>query len=233
MLTCMLLRRIEAALLPSRCVFCGTATRDGALCRDCHDDLPWLGPSCPRCARPLGLALPRGACCEACRVRGPPLQTVLAPMAYAFPIDAAIKALKFRRQLHYGPVFVDLLMTLRAELPADIDAVLAVPLHWRRRWLRGFNQAEELARPVARRLDVPIIGNVHRRRAMAFQSGLSARERARNLRAAFAVRGRLDFRHVLIVDDVITSGATLRQLAMALQRAGVRKVSGLAIARAG
>jgi len=166
-------------------------------------------------------------------VRGPPLQTVLAPMAYAFPIDAAIKALKFRRQLHYGPVFVDLLMTLRVALPADIDAVLAVPLHWRRRWLRGFNQAEELARPVARRLDVPIIGNVHRRRATAFQSGLSARERARNLRAAFGVRGRLDFRHVLIVDDVVTSGATLRQLAMVLKRAGVQKVSGLAVARAG
>ena len=154
-------------------------------------------------------------------------------MAYAFPIDAAIKALKFRRQLHYGPVFVDLLMTLRAELPANIDAVLAVPLHWRRRWLRGFNQAEELARPVARRLDVPMIGNVHRRRATAFQSGLSARERAKNLRAAFGARGRLDFRHVLIVDDVITSGATLRQLAMALKRAGAQKVSGLAVARAG
>jgi len=78
-----------------------------------------------------------------------------------------------------------------------------------------------------------MVGNVYRRRATAFQSGLSARERAKNLRAAFGVRGDLDFCHVLIVDDVITSGATLRQLAMVLQRAGARKVSGLAVARAG
>ncbi|MDH5620368.1 MAG: phosphoribosyltransferase family protein, partial [Gammaproteobacteria bacterium] len=107
------------------------------------------------------------------------------------------------------------------------------PLHWRRRWLRGFNQAVEIAIPVARRLRVPLIGNVRRKRATPFQSGLSAKERAQNLRSAFTVKGDVrQYRHVLIVDDVITTGTTVQQVALALQRAGVNNVSALAIARA-
>ena len=104
--------------------------------------------------------------------------------------------------------------------------------HWRRRWFRGFNQAVEIARPVAKCLGVPIVGNVHRKRATPFQSGLSARERAKNLRSAFVVRGVLPFQHVLIVDDVITTGTTVRQLASAMKRAGVKKASAMALARA-
>jgi ComF family protein len=164
---------------------------------------------------------------------GSPLEYEVAPVAYSFPIDAAIKALKFKRRLFYAPALAGLLRAATSGLPGDIDAVLPVPLHWRRRWFRGFNQAVEIGRPVAKLLGVPLIRAVRRRRATPFQSGLSARERALNLRRAFVVRGTLGFQHVLIVDDVITTGTTMRKVARLLKKAGVEKVSALAVARAG
>ena len=165
-------------------------------------------------------------------VPGSPLAAEVTPFAFEFPIDAAIKALKFRRRLFYAPALAQLLCDASAELPRDIDAVLPVPLHWRRKWFRGFNQALEIATPVARHLGVPVLRNVHRRRATPAQSGLSAARRASNLRAAFHVRGQLPYRHVVIVDDVISTGATISELARVLIRAGVDRVSALAVARA-
>lgn len=211
----MLLRAIENAVMPRRCVFCGLRTRapERFICVGCADDLPAIASPPPPESSPLT--------CD------------IAPLAYAFPVDAAIKALKFRRRLFYVPAFADLLCAAADGLPGDIDSVQPVPLHWRRRWFRGFNQAVEIAIPVAKRLRVPLIGNVRRRRATPFQSGLSAKERAQNLRSAFTVKGDVrQYRHVLIVDDVITTGTTVHQVARVLRRAGVNNVSALAIARA-
>lgn len=210
----MLLRAFDNAVMPLRCVFCGTRTRppERYICEGCDNDLPKILSPPPPVSSPF--------------------EFDVAPIAYAFPIDAAIKALKFQRKLFYAPAFVELLYSAAEKLPADIDAVLPVPLHWRRRWFRGFNQAVEIGRPVARRLGVPLVSNVRRKRATRFQSGLSASERARNLQSAFVVRGTLTFRHVLIIDDVMTTGTTVRQIALVLKRAGVKKVSALAVARA-
>jgi ComF family protein len=157
---------------------------------------------------------------------------VIAPYEYAFPIDAAIKALKFRRKLFYAPALAHLLMLSLPAFPDDVDALLPMPLHWRRHGLRGFNQATEIARPIRRATGLPFIRNVVRRRNTPFQSGLTAAQRKRNLKSAFAVKGDLCHRHVLIVDDVITTGETCRQLADVLLGAGVKRVSVLAIARA-
>ena len=120
-----------------------------------------------------------------------------------------------------------------ANLPADIDALLPVPLHWWRHATRGFNQADELCRILQKNHKLPLIRNVTRVRATPYQSGLDARSRRRNLRSAFAARGQINARHVLIVDDVITTGETCRQLAKVLRKNGAEKVSVLAIARAG
>ena len=170
------------------------------------------------------------------RARSPPpaspLEAEIAPLAYEFPLDEAIKAFKFRRRLYYGPALAQIICDVCDELPNDIDALLPVPLHWRRRWFRGFNQADEIAGPLARKLGVPIAQYVRRSRATSYQSGLTAAERARNLRDAFIVRGSLPYRHVLIVDDVITTGTTVRQLARVVLRAGAGKASVLAVARA-
>lgn len=195
-------------LWPARCVFCGRAQRS-AVCRQCHADLPWVEP----------------------RFELEPFAAAVAPLAYAFPVDAAIRRFKFHRRLFYVPAFADLLQPAVGLLPDEIDAVLPVPLHWRRQALRGFNQAAEIARPVCRRAGLPQLTGVSRSRHTPYQSGLSAGRRQRNLRDAFHVHGEIACRHVLIVDDVITTGATCRQVARVLLDAGVPAVSVLAIAR--
>jgi ComF family protein len=161
-----------------------------------------------------------------------PLAVALAPLAYSFPIDAAIKRFKFQRKLFYGPAFRCLLGQATRELPAEIDALLPMPLHWRRLAVRGFNQAAEISSGVRRAMDLPVVTNVRRIRHTPYQSGLGAAQRRRNLRNAFRVSGPITHRHVLIIDDVITTGETCRELASALTDAGAERVSALAIARA-
>ncbi len=210
----MFLQSAVDAVIPRRCAFCAVPLRpaEGAICKACKGDLPY-GESWLRCT-------------------GTGFEHCVAPLAYEFPVDAAIKALKFRRRLYYAPALTELLREALAALADDVDAVVPVPLHWRRQWWRGFNQALEIGKPLARELGVPLVRSVVRRRATRPQSGLTAAQRARNLRGAFAVRGRLPYGHALIVDDVITTGTTVTGLAAALRRAGVERISALAVAKA-
>jgi ComF family protein len=227
-----LFRTLERALLPPRCVFCGTetcATRR-RICRGCRGELIRNRPACRACALPL--PGDSGGRCGSCQRGRSTFRVVLAPYIYAFPLDAAIKAFKFRQRLWYAPAFAELLKASLPALPAGIDAVQAVPLHRWRQMSRGFNQARELAAPVATALKVPLIDAVRRCRHTPYQSGLSRAERQRNLVGAFRVRGRIESRHVLLVDDVVTTAATCRQIAVLLRRHGVREVSVLALARA-
>ncbi len=150
---------------------------------------------------------------------------------YAFPVDAALKALKFRRRLDYVPAFATLLTRTMGELPSDIDALLPVPLHWRRQLQRGFNQAVELGRALHADTGLPMLCNIRRCRATPYQSGLPAEARHANLRAAFEAQESLSSRHVLIIDDVITTGTTCLELAKTALAAGAGKVSVLAVAR--
>ncbi len=180
----------------------------------------------------MSAELPAGVHCASCQERPPPFVSTVAPLLYEFPVDAGLKALKFRRRLQYAPAFAELLIATMPRLDADVDALLPVPLHWRRQAFRGFNQATELAKPLARHCGLPILKGVTRRRATPFQSALDAKERSKNLAQAFTVRKRVTSRHVLIVDDVVTTGATTRQLAATLIARGAEKVSVLAVARA-
>ena len=228
------LRLFEDAAIPNGCVFCGGPLGlDAApVCPGCVADLPWIANGCARCAAPVPGAPPDGPPCGRCQLEPPPFDAAVAPLHYRFPIDAAIRAFKFHRRLHYAPAFASILAQAADRLPDDIDGLLPVPLHWRRQAMRGFNQARELCAPLQRLLGVRIIEQVSRHRATPFQSGLAAGARRRNLRDAFAVRGRIAARHALIVDDVLTTGATCGQLAEVLREAGVRRVSVLAVARA-
>ena len=198
--------------MPPRCAFCGapTSADEGHVCAGCCADLPYIPP----------------------RPQAAPFECEIVPLAYEFPVDAAIKALKFRRRLFYGPALARLLCNVADTLPPDVDALLPVPLHWRRQWLRGFNQALEIGAPVAQHLGVPVIHSVVRCRATPSQSGLSAVERARNLRDAFVMKNRPRCQHVVIVDDVVTTGATMQEVAHTLFASGIKKVSALAVARA-
>ena len=206
---------ISDFLAPRSCVFCGEPSEgsEKSICTGCFADLPWN--EVPVSPTP-GI-----------------FESSTAVLHYSFPIDVAIKALKFRRKLFYGPALAEVLCVAMPLLPADIDAVLPVPLHWRRKAMRGFNQATEIAQPIAKSLRVPLVRNVRRKRATPFQSGLDAAERARNLRRAFMITRPVSFQHILIVDDVVTTGATAQALATLLLLSGVTKVSVLAVARAG
>lgn len=220
--------------MPRRCVFCGLVRAGGEplICAGCNADLPRAAHQCSACAQSVATELPDGVVCADCQARPTPFATVAVPFMYEFPIDAAIKMYKFRRRLYYAPAFTELLLPALAALPEDIDALLPVPLHWLRHGIRGFNQAAEICALLQRSTGLPVIRNVRRIRATPYQSGLSARERRRNLRQAFVVRGTITARHALIVDDVITTGETCRQLAGVLHARGVGKVSVLALARA-
>ena len=202
------------------------------LCRACSDDLPWIRQPCVRCGLPMAAEQPAEVACGACQERPLPLRKIVAPLCYAFPVDAALKAFKFHRALHYLPAFDELLSKALARLPGDLDALLPVPLFWRRHAARGFNQADELSGLLARRLRLPVIHDVVRTRATDYQSGLQAAERRQNLRGAFATRGRVRANHVLVVDDIVTTGETCVQVGNALRRGGALDVSVLAVARA-
>jgi ComF family protein len=122
---------------------------------------------------------------------------------------------------------------LTSALPREtaFDVVVPVPLHWWKRWQRGFNQAELLAREVARRWQAPLLSVLRRKKYTAAQAGLTNAQRRRNAAGAFAVHGRLDGKHVLLVDDVLTTGATASACARALKRAGAARVTLLTLAR--
>ena len=205
-------RVVGQSIVPGGCAFCGQwlPPKQHNICRPCRVDLPWIRP----------------------RFHLDPLTVAIAPLAYSFPIDAAIKRFKFQRKLFYGPAFCRLLDEAVRELPGDIDALLPVPLHWRRLAARGFNQAAEISGGARRAMCLPVITNVRRTRHTPYQSGLAAAQRRRNLKKAFRATGAVAYRHVLIIDDVITTGETCRGLARVLLDAGVERVSALAIARA-
>lgn len=191
--------------------------------------------ACGACGRPLaGHALPPGYCCGDCRENPPAFDRLLALWRYAPPLDAVVQGLKFGRLDYLGGHLAEALAVhlgapVREELreQAGEDAlVVPVPLHWRRRLARGYNQAERIGRPLARRLGLPFSPALARRRATPPQSRLNQAGRLRNLRQAFAVPGpgAVAGRHVVLVDDVATTGATLDAAAAALKAAGAAAV---------
>jgi ComF family protein len=203
------LRRLSFALLPASCLLCGApgqARRD--LCGGCRADVLRNTCACPRCALPL--ARPEAACGR-CLKRPPAFQAAWAPFVYAAPLAGLLTRFKFAGDLAAGRLLAELALD---ELPAGLDrpqALLPVPLHPRRLRERGYNQALELARPLARALALPLLPQaLQRALETPAQSGLSALARRRNLRAAFRVAARRLPAHVALVDDVMTTGATAR-----------------------
>ncbi|MBI3772328.1 MAG: ComF family protein [Gammaproteobacteria bacterium] len=224
------LKNTHEWLLPPTCVLChgpGAAGRD--LCPGCEADLPYLKTACQHCAMPLPVA----GTCGACQQDPPPFATTRALFHYREPVDHLIQRLKFNRKLYVARLLGDLLAQQLAGVWPRPDAIIPVPLHPLRLRQRGFNQALELARPVAEALSVPLLAQACRReRDTPAQSGLDAVARHRNLKGAFKVDPALDTRHVALVDDVMTTGSTVAVLAQALRRAGVARIDVWVVARA-
>lgn len=217
--------RVERLVFPPVCVFCRSLrVRHGdRLCAGCRSDLPRISFPCRRCARPLDRD---ASVCRACRDSEPPVERVYAAFRYAFPIDAAVRNVKFAHRLEYLPV---LAAGMRALVPGACDLIVPVPLARRRQARRGFNQAAELARWL--RSPLPVAANVLRTRHTPSQTGLDAAERERNVRGAFEVWDELAGSYPLIVDDVMTTGATVFELARCLKRHGAERVAALVAAR--
>ncbi|MES2858457.1 MAG: ComF family protein [Pseudomonadota bacterium] len=212
-----------------RCLVCGEAGEDGRdLCAACSAALPWQGPACLRCALPL----PRSETCGSCQQRPPLLTETHAVFDYAFPLDRLLPRLKFHGDLAAGRVLAQAMAACCAGL-ARPDAIVPVPLHRARLRRRGYDQARELAAPLAHALHLPLLDHaLHRQRTTSAQSLLDAAARQRNLRGAFEV---VDARalpaHVVLVDDVMTTGATLHAAARTLLASGVQRVDAWVCAR--
>jgi len=212
-------------LFGGSCFLCRGAAR-GILCPACDADLPRLaGTLCPRCALPS----PGAALCGRCLADAPHYDATVAALAYRFPADTLVHALKFRSQLALAPLMGDLLIEAIRE---RIDLVVPVPLSRERLRERGYNQAAEIARHVARerraRLELTVVVRERNTRA---QADLPWSDRARNVRGAFRCERSLDGAAIAVVDDVMTTGATLDELAATLKRAGAARVVNWVVAR--
>jgi ComF family protein len=220
-------------LLPPRCVLCGLPSGPVCICAACKLDLPWNGPQCQQCGLPLGATTDKT--CGRCIQKPPSFTRTVCPLQYEFPADRLVQSFKFKRQLAAGRVLAQLLsewaINNEAERP---DMLVPVPLHKLRMIKRGFNQAYELGSYVGRLLDVPLFENALRRhRNTRAQSGLSRKQRRKNVRGAFYWHGQQKpGRHVALVDDVMTTGTTVTECAMVLKKAGAKRVDVWVAARA-
>jgi ComF family protein len=196
------------------------------VCEACYADLPWLtAVRCPQCARPTA----EGRVCGACLSEPPRFDRVSAAFAYAWPLAPLIHHYKYAGNLALATL---LAQALGARLAGDADLIIPMPLAPQRLRSRGFNQALEMARVVSRMTGVPLAPAACRRvRDTAPQTALPWQERARNIRHAFACDADLSGLRVAVIDDVLTSGATLNELARNLRRAGAIEVHGWMVAR--
>jgi ComF family protein len=226
-------RWLELLLWPAACLLCGRAGRgDIDLCSDCVAGLPRNDPACTICAEPLpsgGVTRPCGECLR----DPPPFVSSVVPYRYAYPLEHLVRGLKFRNDLACGRVLGELFsrhVPARGEsLP---EAIVPVPLAPPRYRQRGYNQAVEVALAVRRCTGVPVRTDVViRQRETAEQAGLDRKARRKNVRGAFAAVAPLRARSVAILDDVVTTGSTVRELASVLRQAGAQSVAIWAIAR--
>jgi len=225
------LRQRLAVWHTGQCVLCGAPTQGAeALCGPCRADLPGTPACCSQCAIPLAA----DGLCGRCQRSPPPYHRVYAAFPYQAPVDFLIHRMKFSQRLGYARLLGDLMAQFLIRSHADTPAVIIpVPLHSGRLRQRGYNQALEIARPVAKALGVII--DYHacvRTRATPSQVSLDATQRRRNVKEAFDLVSSPGHRHVAIVDDVMTTGSTVSELARLLRRDGAERVDVWVCARA-
>jgi ComF family protein len=210
------------------CLLCGAAATARPLCDGCLDDLPWHHqPQCPQCATPT----PAGQVCGACLKRPPAFDHTIAALAYTFPLDRLIPRLKYNGRLAVAPVLGECLVQAVESRPRP-DRLIAMPLHATRIRERGFNHASEIARELARQFGLMLdTVSCQRVRDTPPQMGLKHDARRRNVRGAFSCSGDVAGQHIALVDDVMTTGTSLDELAATLKRAGAREVTCWVVAR--
>jgi ComF family protein len=231
-----LVDRLLAAVMPWCCVLCRDAAAGMDLCIDCLNDLPWLQRTCRFC----GISLPAAGLriCGVCSKTPPLVQHTVAALNYEFPVPEMIAAMKFGKQTCFARVLGELLSIRLQELVCSgnlllPDVLVPVPLSRWRQFRRGFNQSDVIAACVAASLHVPVDNfSLRRTRNTPPQSGLRRTARQKNLRGCFHVGSqRLAGKHVALIDDVITTGSTVTEIARTLHQQGVAGVQVWAVAR--
>ena len=214
------------AILPQQCFACGAGSGGEVLCNDCRAALPGRErPRCPVCA----IEQAQGGVCGACLRVAPPFEASRAALDYAFPVDRMVQALKYGHRLALSRLFVEL---MAAAPRPEADLVVPMPLHPARLRSRGFNQAAELARPLAGLWGIPLrLDGIARDVDTHPQAELPWKARAGNVRGAFRVRGSVEGMKVVVIDDVMTTGETLAELARSLKAVGAASVENRVVAR--
>ena len=218
------------------CLLCDERT-DGVtpICMACETELPWLGDHCQTCALPLPAA---GLTCGQCLQQPPPFEQVIAPWTYGFPVDSLITRFKHGAKWPFGRLLAELLaQSLQYRFDEALqrpDALVPVPLAAKRLRQRGFNQASMLARWLSASLNIPCDETLLKRvQDTSAQQELKADDRKKNLLNAFALTpgAPIKGRHLALVDDVLTTGATAQALARLLMSAGASRVDVYCLAR--
>jgi ComF family protein len=213
-------------LLPQQCLLCTANAAQRPLCDACHAQLPVLTPvRCPQCATPT----PRGELCGACLADPPAFHAVTAAYRYAWPLATLIQQFKYSGNLALARVLAE---SIVATERAPVDLIVPMPLGPARLRERGFNQALELARFAGAQTRTPIAVDACRRvDDRPPQASLPWRERAKNIRGAFIYNADLSGKRIAVVDDVMTTGATMHEIARTLRKAGAAEVHGWVVAR--
>ncbi|MBU0725175.1 MAG: ComF family protein [Alphaproteobacteria bacterium] len=226
------------ALLPPLCLACREPVdRQGTLCAECWTRIDFIGPPhCACCGLPFSFEMTEQSLCAACVASPPPYGRLRAAMRYGDVGRKLILGYKHGDQLHMTPALAGWLERAGAELLAEAEIIVPVPLHRWRLLRRRYNQAALLALALGRRRGLPVaVDALARMRNTRSQGGLRRRQRLRNLAGAMAVpplkRSLLAGKHVLLVDDVVTTGATIAACARALRAAGAVQVDVIALAR--
>lgn len=220
-------------LFPTPCALCDELLHDGSrLCGVCHALLPFFDHGCEQCG--ITLSPDERNSCALCQRLPPAFDRTLTLFRYEKPADHWLQQLKFQQRLHYAPLLAQLFWQRHQDKLQQLKAqwVIPVPLHRKRLQQRGFNQALELARPLARALSLPLnYKALRRQRNTQQQSALDAAERPHNVKDAFAWSSKQVPQRVLLVDDIITTGHTANSAALTLKQAGVKEVNLLVFAR--
>ncbi|WP_316366320.1 ComF family protein [Candidatus Thiodiazotropha sp. CDECU1] len=224
---------IRSLLYPRGCLLCGAKGDFPChLCPACHNSLPFNHHACPCCALPLPAHVASQQLCGRCIKRQPPYTKTIAALTYEPPVNRLIGMFKFHQKLHLAEPLAGLLMERLGDQHERPEILVPVPLHPLRLRQRGFNQSVELTRILAKHYRLPYDWRLCRRiKATKTQSELSRQERRKNLVNAFQACAEVKDTHLVLVDDVITTGATVTELSKVLKKAGAKRIDVWAVAR--
>lgn len=221
------MKNIQFKLLPGCCLLCSKPTwRQQDLCPACQNSLPYNTHHCRSCAQPLPVSVDNGSLCGRCQQKPPLFDHCFAPFRYQDALVSLHHGFKFHHQLAAGRLMAELMYEQLAMRSRPLPRLLLpTPLHPGRLRERGFNQAQELTAILSSKLEIPVDStSLYRSRDTRAQSGLTKKERRKNIRNAFALSSKISSRHVAVIDDVMTTGLTVNEISRMLHASGASKI---------